>query len=118
MIDKMKLDQFAGVVAADLNEAERSIDESIAKTSILITTLVSGRIQAGLPTQTGHTALAKLGEALNSAIALRGSVSGAHKTLETAATKLGASWTAGGPFEPKPDDGSKHEPILVRRNAA
>lgn len=117
MIDKMKLDQFAGVVAADINEAERSIDESIAKASMLLTTLVSGRIEVGLPSQTGQQALSKLGDAITSAIAFRGSIVGVHKSLEAAATNLGANWNAGGPLEPKPDDGSKHKPLKMDQAA-
>lgn len=117
MIDHTKLNQFAGVIAADLTDAERSIDESIAKASILLTTLVSGRMEAGLPAQTGHQAVAKLGDAITSAIAFRGSVVGAHRSLEAVAVSLGANWNAGGPLEPKPDDGSKHKPLRMEQVA-
>lgn len=117
MIDTNKLNQFAGVIAADLIETERSIDQSIAKAGMLLTTLVSGRLEADIPAQTGQIALAKLGEAINAAIAYRSNMVMVHRSLDVIADKLGVVHAAG-PFEPKPDDGSKHTPLVLTREAA
>lgn len=113
MIDANKLNQFAGVVAGDLLQAERAIDESLSNAGILLTNLVSGRLAAGLPAQTGHQVLAKVSSAIAAAVECRSQLVGAHKTLELVGGKLGADWSAGGPLEPKPDDGSKSDPILT-----
>lgn len=108
MGDKDKLDRFAGVVAADLRDAEATIDRSLAQAGILLTTLTTGRMEAGLAAQTGHAALLRLGEAISAGISYRGQMVSLHRTLETAAGKLGANWNMGGPLESKPEDGTKH----------
>ena len=117
MIDAEKLNQFAGVIAADLTETERSIDQSLAKAGMLLTTLVSGRMEADLPAQTGQLALTKLGEAINSGISYRSNMVMVHRSLEAVASKMGVIHAAG-PFEPKPDDGSKHIPLGAALEAA
>ena len=112
MIDAGKLNQFAGVVAGDLRTTERSIDEGLANAGILLTNLVSGRLEAGLPAQIGQSALVKLSEAIAAGVECRDRLVSVHRTLEVAGRKMGADWSAGGPLEPKPDDGSKHEPLF------
>lgn len=113
MIDANKLNQFAGVVAGDLRQTEQAIDQSLSNAGILLTSLVSGRVEAGLPAQTGHQVLVKVSSAIAAAVECREQLVSAHKTLELVGGKLGADWSAGGPLEPKPDDGSISVPILT-----
>lgn len=117
MFDKMQLDQFASVLAADLRTTEETIDESLAKAGIMLTNMASGRVSAGLPAQTGHHALARLGEAINAGISYREKMVNLHRTLEASGRVLGADWSMGGPFEEKPDDGRKHETSAVLAGA-
>lgn len=102
-MDKNKLNQFAGVVAADLIETEKSIDQSLAKAGMLLTTMVSGRDEVGMPALIGHHALAHLSEAISAGVSYRGHLVSLHKNLEATGRKIGADWSLGGPLEPKPD---------------
>mgnify|MGYP000868829430 CR=1 FL=1 len=109
MADQEKLNQFASVLAADLKATERAIDDSLAKAGMMLTNMASGRIEAGLAAQTGHAAMTKVGEAINAGINYRGTMVDLHRTLEVHGRKMKADWSMGGPFESKPEDGSKHK---------
>ncbi|MFB7879983.1 MULTISPECIES: hypothetical protein [Brevundimonas] len=103
-----KLNQFAGVIAAELRETELRTDMSLAQAGVLLTSLTTGRNEVGLPAPFGQAALAKLGEAIANGIEYRSSLVSLHRSLEVAGNKIGADWSLGGPLEPKPDDGTKH----------
>lgn len=102
-MDKIKLDQFAGVVAADLIETEKTVDQSLAKAGMLLTTMVSGGDTAGVPASVGHHALTHLSEAIAAGVSYRGHLVSLHRSLEATGRKIGADWSMGGPLEPKPD---------------
>lgn len=108
MMDATKLNQLASVIAADLHETEVRVDMSLAQAGVLLTSMTSGRNEAGLPAQFGQCALAKLGKAISSGIEYRSSLVSLHRSLEVAGGAIGADWSLGGPLEPKPDDGTKH----------
>lgn len=108
MVDKLKLDGFACVIAADLRETEHRVDMSLAQAGVLLTSMTSGREKVGLPAPFGQAALAKLGQAITNGIEYRSSLVSLHRSLEVAGGRIGADWSLGGPLEPKPEDGTKH----------
>lgn len=112
MVDRNKLDQFAGVIVGDLIQTEKSIDQGLANAGMLLTTLATGRLEAGLPAQTGHLVLTKLSSAIAAAVECRQQLVNVHRTLEIVGGKLGADWSAAGPLEPKPDDGTRTQPLF------
>lgn len=102
-MDNHKVNQFAGVVAADLRETEAAFDQALAQASLLMNTLVTGRVNAGLPAAAGHQVLAKMSAAVAAVVEGRESIVAAHRMLEVTGKKLGVTPTLGGPFEPKPE---------------
>lgn len=102
-MDQHKVNQFAGVVAADLKQTEAAIDHAIAQVATLMNTLVTGRMNADLPAAAGQQVIAKVSEAVAAVIEGRQQVVVAHRMLEVTGKKLGVEPSLGGPFEPKPD---------------
>lgn len=107
-MSNVALNRYSSVVAADLVDTEDTIDQSLAKAGILLTSMASGRLEAGLPAQVGHHALTHLADAIQAGVVYRGHMVALHRSLEAAGRKMGADWSMGGPLESKPEDGSQH----------
>ena len=97
---------FATVVAADLKQVERSLDTALGQAGLLLTTMTTGRMEAGFAACVGHTALSSLAEAIQNGVAMRGRVVQTHSRLAEAADTMGLSWTTSGPLEDKTGDGT------------
>ena len=93
---------YTNVIAADLQSAERLIDQSIAQAATLLANMAGGRAGAGYAAAVGHTAVQSLGEAIQSGITMRSRLIQTHDRLAVSAGQMGVSWTLGGPTETKP----------------
>ena len=102
-------DDYATVAAADIRALEHGLDDTLGRASQLLLTLAAGRPTSGLGVGAGQSGAEEIGHAINSLIAARGHVAGAHRKFERDARAAGIQWRMAGPLETKPD-----KPIVER----
>lgn len=90
-------------VADLINDAERAMDQAMAKASILVAELPQLQSQAGLNAGWSQPAIVSVCAALSDMTTARGSLISAHKSLSIIQRKLGLVIFAG-PGNGKPSD--------------
>ncbi len=90
-------------VADLINDAERAMDEAMARASILVAELPQLQAQAGLNAGWAQPAIVSVCAALSDMTTARGSLISAHKSLSVIQRKLGLVIVAG-PGNGKPSD--------------
>ena len=107
--------QAAQRVAELINDAEKAMDEAMAKASILVAELPQLQTQAGLNAGWAQPAIVSVCAALSDMTTARGSLISAHKSLSVIQRKLGLAIVAG-PGNSKPSDDSTIPPLGLRDN--
>lgn len=100
-------------VAQMINDAERSMDIAMAKTSILVTELPSLQTEAGLNAAWAQPVIVSVCAALGDMTSARGSTIGAHKSLSLIQRKLGLA-VMESPNNTKGDEG----PVVVPKTGS
>jgi hypothetical protein len=81
----------AARVAVIINEAERAMDDAMARASLLVAELPQLQQQAGLNAAWAQPAVASVCSALSDMTTARGSLIAAHKSLSAVQRKLGVT---------------------------
>ena len=102
-------------VADLINDAERAMDEAMAKASLLVAELPRLQTQAGLNAGWAQPAIVSVCAALSDMTTARGSLIGAHKSLSVIQRKLGLV-TVAGPVNDKISDSPSAPAILSGDN--
>jgi hypothetical protein len=107
----IKPENFATVVALDLNLVEHTIDQLNIQLSGLLQTMASGRVAAGYSAVLGQQAFEQVSEAIRATNHVRGHVVAAHRGLERNAQRLNVTYA--GPLEDK-GDAPERPPVTGR----
>lgn len=84
-----RLAAVGAVLAEDINQLERLIDEAIIRASSIGQTLTGGRLDARVAAGMGQGVLEDLAQVIPTAVALRGQVVEMHSRMERMAGRLG-----------------------------
>lgn len=94
--------QVIASVAGDLNTAEKSVDQAIARATTLVQSMIGAREALGVSPVAGADSQAKALEAIAALGAARQAMVACHEELAKDHRRLGYGVYAG--FEPKPGD--------------
>jgi len=86
---KSRLAAVGAVLAEDVTQLERLIDEAIIRASAIGQTLTGGRLDARVSASLGQGVLEDLAQVIPTAVALRGQVVTMHARMERIAGRIG-----------------------------
>lgn len=106
-----RLAAVGAVLAEDVNQLERLIDEAIIRASSIGQTLTGGRLDARIAAGLGQGVLEDLAQVIPTAVALRGQVVGMHARMERMAGRIGIEAPSCG-YE-KPGENVPEKPRVI-----